>query len=88
MAGSSRGTTATVTGSLHAALGPVGLQGCVGFSGAPIRASSWVLGMAASLLTVSLISSRCPGFDPTPFYPGNKTQSPGLQAHLIYRPGY
>ena len=30
VAGSSRGTTATVTGSLHAALGPVGLVGLRG----------------------------------------------------------
>ena len=81
MAGSSRGTTATVTGSLHAALGPVGLQGCVGFSGAPIRASSWVLGVGRFTADRQLGFVQVSGVDPTPLCPGNKTQSPGLQAH-------
>ena len=51
------------------------------FPGLPLELppGSWV--WATSLLTISLVSSRCPGADPTPLCPGSKTQSPGQQAH-------
>ena len=51
------------------------------FPGLPLELPPGSRVWAASLLTVSLVSSRCPGADPTPLCPGNKTQSPGQQAH-------
>ena len=51
------------------------------FPGLPLELPPGSRVWAASLLTISLVSSRCPGADPTPLCPGNKTQSPGLQAY-------